>query len=1133
MKSLTYIEIDVDRCANTFGATPCAAVIQAGLDAGIYDNFDPSPASLNGWVPLGAGHGTLTAGVGGAVFAESGSSTDQYLERSAISPTFDGSVYNQVVIDIEQTVARTTGAWMGRFTFASGATSFFVTFANPFATSGARQLVVIDMSANANWAGLDAIDRIDFNLGNPSSNATYKIHSIRVTVPGKGFKCFNSLKTCVDRIHLTPQIETLRFSMASMHYPIDIDAIPNLVGISFSPATISLGEDLGQRATFTATFVDMPHPDTGPGGDRYLSDRAYDPYKQGTFWGKFRARYPYLQGRPMRVYRGIVGQTLDEMDLRYYIIDSFDGPSTDGSYTLVAKDVLKLADDDRSQAPNLSPGFLSADITATDGIVILNPSGVKSQYPDTGYANIGGSEIVQYGPVTALLDANTSLLLHADGADGSTGIVDSSANSFVPTRSGSTQLDTSQFRFGLSSILFDGSGDFFTYGAQTAFVLGTGDFTLHWFWEPNVNGTLQYLYDCRPSSTNGLYPTVYRETDNKIKFLVSNAVQISSVSTVQTGAFTHIALVRKSGVTKLFINGTQEGGDYADTNNYIVGASRPIIGASGNATGTGNLNGWIDELHLIKGVAAWSANFIPPQAPIQSSTDALNIVRGQFNTPADSHSSQDRFQWCLQYISETPADIIYALMTTYAAIPPDYINLSAWQAECANYLQRSYTTILAEPVGVNTLVSELIEQAALAMWWDDSQKTIALRVLRSIAPDVQLLDEENLNAGSVTIKEQPDLRVSQVWTYYALINPLVDLTETSNYRSVELATAEQIEADYGSPAIKQIFSRWIPEFGRSIATRLNQFILGRYQNAPRLVNFESHGPISDYLLLGGGYNMQFRTLQDEQGARETVPLMVTRLNPDSLKYQVEAQEALFLQLAAADFNNRTIIIDVDAFDFNLKTVHDSIFPPFTDPTGITITCIIQSGIVVGNDQSLQTLVTSGFAFDVGDFPSGTDITIQMDGDIRAGGGHGGDIRRVGTSGAPDGSTNGQIGGNGLKTTIAIKIKDTTGRTIASGGGGSGGVISSGFAFGGCGGAGSKVGPGGDTSAANGYTAKTNGPPGTLLLGGVYSPGTPGGGDPGAAGVDATGLGGAPGVAITGLSHITYTNLTPTVVGTTV
>jgi len=62
---------------------------------------------------------------------------------------------------------------------------------------------------------------------------------------------------------------------------------------------------------------------------------------------------------------------------------------------------------------------------------------------------------------------------------------------------------------------------------------------------------------------------------------------------------------------KLYINGTQSGSTYADTNAYINGAARPIIGADGGNTATQNYAGYIDELRVTKGYARYTANFTP------------------------------------------------------------------------------------------------------------------------------------------------------------------------------------------------------------------------------------------------------------------------------------------------------------------------------------------------------------------------------------------------------------------------------------------------------------------------------------------------------------------------------------------
>jgi hypothetical protein len=58
--------------------------------------------------------------------------------------------------------------------------------------------------------------------------------------------------------------------------------------------------------------------------------------------------------------------------------------------------------------------------------------------------------------------SNVSLLLHGDGANGSTTIVDSSPSPKTVTAVGNAQISTAQSKFGGSSLAFDGSGDYLT-----------------------------------------------------------------------------------------------------------------------------------------------------------------------------------------------------------------------------------------------------------------------------------------------------------------------------------------------------------------------------------------------------------------------------------------------------------------------------------------------------------------------------------------------------------------------------------------------------------------------------------------------------------------------------------------------
>jgi len=83
-----------------------------------------------------------------------------------------------------------------------------------------------------------------------------------------------------------------------------------------------------------------------------------------------------------------------------------------------------------------------------------------------------------------------------------------------------------------------------------------------------------------------------------------------------TAAWNYIVIERYSGVTKLFINGTQEGASYTDSNNYPTAPL--VIGGRFSATSGDyrSLNGYIDDLRVTKGVARYTGGFTPPTAAL-------------------------------------------------------------------------------------------------------------------------------------------------------------------------------------------------------------------------------------------------------------------------------------------------------------------------------------------------------------------------------------------------------------------------------------------------------------------------------------------------------------------------------------
>lgn len=213
-------------------------------------------------------------------------------------------------------------------------------------------------------------------------------------------KCFNTLNTCQDISNFNKSFLTLRFSTDTSYVFTEALVLPSVRSVSTRATEINVGggnnnsKPLGRRASVTITLQDTPWNDKLV--DKYRTERDYNPIERGTFWSKWLNRNPYYQNRPIRVKEGYVGQSLSEMRTRSYVIDEISGPDSNGRVTIKAKDILKLADDKKAQAPLPSNGQLSVAISDSDTVFDLLPAGVgDEEYPASGTASIG-DEIVLF-----------------------------------------------------------------------------------------------------------------------------------------------------------------------------------------------------------------------------------------------------------------------------------------------------------------------------------------------------------------------------------------------------------------------------------------------------------------------------------------------------------------------------------------------------------------------------------------------------------------------------------------------------------------------------------------------------------------------------------------------------------------
>ena len=178
----------------------------------------------------------------------------------------------------------------------------------------------------------------------------------------------------------------------------------------------------------------------------------------------------------------------------------------------------------------------------------------------------------------------------------------------MQTRGGARQIDT-ETNYNPTSLSFEKSKSEVLAAAAGEYTFGTGDFTIEfWAYLTSIGGT-QIFIDYRSRTGNrGLRPTLY-VTSGKMTFY-NGAVRISSESlTERTNQWMHVALCRHDGMTKLFIDGTQEGETYADNADYLDPEDTVHIGG---LTGAYNVQGYLDDVRICKNFAVYRGDFTPP-----------------------------------------------------------------------------------------------------------------------------------------------------------------------------------------------------------------------------------------------------------------------------------------------------------------------------------------------------------------------------------------------------------------------------------------------------------------------------------------------------------------------------------------
>jgi hypothetical protein len=217
-------------------------------------------------------------------------------------------------------------------------------------------------------------------------------------------------------------------------------------------------------------------------------------------------------------------------------------------------------------------------------------------------------------PTTTSLTSitNTQLLLfQTNQAENNHRFIDETTRKDMVTRVGDVHMGSfTPFSPIGWSANFNGSTDAISVPAGTDFAYGTGDFTVEgWVW-PQVVSTTPVIWTQTTSGTN--YFVIGFDSTGNIGFTGTSSgggTSIYGPSVVRLNEWTHFAVTRISGSVRVYVNGlggtsTTNTTNFTDTS-YVPTMARYTHGGL-------PYQGYISNLRVIKGVAAYTGNFTVP-----------------------------------------------------------------------------------------------------------------------------------------------------------------------------------------------------------------------------------------------------------------------------------------------------------------------------------------------------------------------------------------------------------------------------------------------------------------------------------------------------------------------------------------
>jgi hypothetical protein len=183
-----------------------------------------------------------------------------------------------------------------------------------------------------------------------------------------------------------------------------------------------------------------------------------------------------------------------------------------------------------------------------------------------------------------------------------------------------TTLAQSPFAGGGNSYSFSSSVDsYIDFAASSDWAVGTGDFTIEWFsYQTSLSG-FQRAFTVDDFASIDIGSSIESGT---FYYWANDAFRYNSSSASTANTWIHWAIVRASGVTRVYRNGTQLGSQITDTNNITNTVDPLTIGNENTSSLIAAFVGYITNFRWVKGLAVYTGNFTVPTSALTAEASA-------------------------------------------------------------------------------------------------------------------------------------------------------------------------------------------------------------------------------------------------------------------------------------------------------------------------------------------------------------------------------------------------------------------------------------------------------------------------------------------------------------------------------